>query len=255
MEITVEERKEKILEMLNKRGKVRVNELSRIFNVSEVTIRLDLSDLEESGLLSRVYGGAISSYKTYVNMSFKQRATANEFEKKAIALNVIQMIKENDTIMMNSGTTTLFVYMAFPKSMHLTVVTNSVAIAQEASGNDNHKIILLGGSVNTDYQFTWGEDTLNQLSAYHADKSILSVDGVSISAGLTTYYHQERVITQQMIAGSNLSIIAADYFKIGRAAFSNITSADKADYIITNKTAPQEEIQNLIEIGIKVLTV
>ena len=58
-----------------------------------------------------------------------------------------------------------------------------------------------------------------------------------------------------MIAGSNLSILAADYFKIGRAAFSIITSADKADYIITNKTAPQEEIQNLIEIGIKVLTV
>ncbi|MDD4543128.1 MAG: DeoR family transcriptional regulator, partial [Clostridia bacterium] len=102
MEITVEERKEKILEMLNKRGKVRVNELSHIFNVSEVTIRLDLSDLEESGLLSRVYGGAISSYKNYVNMSFKQRVTANEFEKKAIALNVIQMIKDNDTIMMNS---------------------------------------------------------------------------------------------------------------------------------------------------------
>ena len=80
MEITLK-KKRKILEMLNKRGKVRVNELSRIFNVSEVTIRLDLSDLERKRPSIQVYGGAISSYKTYVNMSFKQRATANEFEK------------------------------------------------------------------------------------------------------------------------------------------------------------------------------
>ena len=77
MEITIEERKEKILDILNRKGKVRVNELSRLFDVSEVTIRLDLSDLEESGLLSRVYGGAVSSYKNYYNMSFKQRSIAN----------------------------------------------------------------------------------------------------------------------------------------------------------------------------------
>ncbi|MFA5341268.1 MAG: DeoR/GlpR family DNA-binding transcription regulator [Clostridia bacterium] len=255
MEITVEERKEKILDMLSRNGKVKVNELSRIFNVSEVTIRLDLSDLEENGLLSRVYGGAVSSYKNYYNMSFKQRAVENENEKKLIASKAAQMIKENDTIMMNSGTTTLFVYRAFSKTMHLTIITNSVAIAQEASGNDNHKIILLGGSVNTDYQFTWGDDTLNQLSAYHADKSVLSVDGVNISSGLTTYYNQEREITLQMITASNQSIITADYSKIGRTALSKITSADKADYIVTNVNALREEIQELMDNGLKIFAV
>ena len=143
MEIAVEERKEKILDMLNRDGKVKVNELSRLFDVSEVTIRLDLSDLEENGLLSRVYGGAVSSYKNYYNMSFKQRVIANGNEKKLIAAKAAQMVMENDTLMMNSGTTTLFTYMALSKSMHLTIITNSVAIAQEASGNGNHKIPII----------------------------------------------------------------------------------------------------------------
>ncbi|HHT94839.1 MAG TPA: DeoR/GlpR family DNA-binding transcription regulator [Clostridia bacterium] len=252
MEVTVEERKEKILDMLNRDGRVKVNELSKLFDVSEVTIRLDLSDLEESGLLSRVYGGAVSSYKSYYNMSFKQRSAANSNEKKAIASRVSQMVAENDTLMMNSGTTTLITYMALPKNMHLTVITNSVAIAQEASGNDNHKILLLGGNVNTDYQFTWGEDSLNQLSAYHADKAILSVDGISVKSGLTTYYHQERHITSQMISNSDIAIVTADYTKIGRAALSKITFADRADCIITNLNASAEEIRMLSGKGIKV---
>lgn len=255
MEITIEERKEKILDMLNRKGKVKVNELSRLFDVSEVTIRLDLSDLEENGLLSRVYGGAVSSYKNYYNMSFKQRSIANSSEKKSIALRAAKIVMENDTLMMNSGTTTLFVYMSLPKNMHLTIVTNSVAIAQEASGNDNHKILLLGGTVNTDYQFTWGEDSLSQLSGYHADKAILSVDGVSMKSGLTTYYHQERKITSQMITNSNLTVITADYTKIGRTALSKITSADRADCIITNLSAPKEEMQILSDNSIKVLLV
>ncbi|OQB52284.1 MAG: HTH-type transcriptional repressor GlcR [Firmicutes bacterium ADurb.Bin146] len=255
MEIAVEERKEKILDMLNRDGKVKVNELSRLFDVSEVTIRLDLSDLEENGLLSRVYGGAVSSYKNYYNMSFKQRVIANGNEKKLIAAKAAQMVMENDTLMMNSGTTTLFTYMALSKSMHLTIITNSVAIAQEASGNGNHKILLLGGTVNTDYQFTWGDDTISQLSSYHTDKSILSVDGVSMDSGMTTYYHQERKIASGMIDNSNLTIITADYTKIGRAALSKISSACRPDYLVTNTNAPKEEIDGLIELGIKVLLV
>ena len=83
------ERKQKILEILNRDGKVRVNELSALFDISDVTIRMDLADLEAKGLLSRVHGGAVSSYKTYYNMDMQQRLTANQTHKQAIATKIV----------------------------------------------------------------------------------------------------------------------------------------------------------------------
>ena len=79
------ERKQKILELLNKNGRVKVNDLSSLFEISDVTIRMDLADLEAKGLLSRVHGGAVSSYKSYYNMNMQQRLSANQDQKQAIA--------------------------------------------------------------------------------------------------------------------------------------------------------------------------
>lgn len=80
----IHERKQKILELITNEGKVRVNELSELFGISDVTIRMDLADLEQKGMLSRIHGGAVSSYKPYYNMSLAQRASANEAEKKPL---------------------------------------------------------------------------------------------------------------------------------------------------------------------------
>jgi len=255
MEIDIEERKKKILEKLHKEGKVKVTELSQLFNVSEVTIRIDLSDLEEKGLLSRVHGGAVSSYRTYYNMNLNQRSSTNETEKKAIAEYIAGMVGDNETIMMNSGTTTLFTLRALMMRKNLNIVTNSIAIALEAAGCSNFNVILLGGLVNTKYQFTFGEDTLNQLSAYHADKLIMSVDGVTFETGLSTYYNLEAQICRQMLKQANTSIVAADYTKIGRTAFTQIAAVNAVDHIITNKNAPKSEIDNLMSENVSIMLV
>ena len=141
------ERKQKILEILNRDGKVRVNELSSLFEISDVTIRMDLADLEAKGLLSRVHGGAVSSYKTYYNMDMQQRLSANQPQKQDIAAKIIDMIDENDTIMLNAGTTTLTLFRMLPSKINLCIVTNSIAIALEAGPNPNFNVVLLGGSL------------------------------------------------------------------------------------------------------------
>ncbi|MBR6729205.1 MAG: DeoR/GlpR transcriptional regulator [Clostridia bacterium] len=240
MEIHIDERKEKILALLNREGKVKVSELSRLFNISEVTIRMDLADLEQKGLLSRVHGGAVSSYRPYYNMSWSQRSSANEAEKKAIAAYIQGMVRDSDTIMMNAGTTTLFVLRMLSQYKDIKIVTNSIAIALEASNNSNFHVVLLGGSVNTKYQFTYGTDALRQLSAYHADKLILSVDGLDAEAGLTTYYHQEAEICRTMLQRADVRVVAADYTKMGRVAFAGIASLDAVDDIITNNKIDAE---------------
>ena len=155
------------------------------------------------------------------------------------------MVSDNETVMMNAGTTTLFALRALMLHKNLNIVTNSIAIALEASGGTDFNVILLGGAVNTKYQFVYGDDALDQLSRYHADKLILSVDGVSSEAGLSTYYQQEAEICRRMIRLANTAIVGADYTKIGRTAFTKLAEIDTVDYIVTNSKAPRYEQESL----------
>jgi DeoR/GlpR family transcriptional regulator of sugar metabolism len=166
----IEKRKQKIMELIKNNGSVKVTELSQLFDVSEVTVRNYLADMESKGLLSRIHGGALSSYKPYYSMNMTQRLETNQSEKVLIAQKIAEMIEPNDTIMLNAGTTTLLAFRHLPDDFNLNIVTNSISIALEASDNPNFNVILIGGSVNTKYQFTFGTDAVQQLRKYHADK-------------------------------------------------------------------------------------
>lgn len=232
--MSLNERKKKILELLEKNGSVKVTELSKMFDISEVTVRNYLADMESKGLLSRVHGGALSSYKPYYSMNLSQRLETNQTAKKKIAEAVAKIVEPNDTIMLNSGTTTLLVFRSLPTDYNLNIVTNSIAIALEAADNPNFNVILVGGSVNTKYQFTFGTDAVKQLKNYHADKLILSVDGIDCMSGFTTYYDKESDIDRTMIEQSEFCIVAADTSKFERTAFASISTPDVADVIVTN---------------------
>ncbi|MBR6703824.1 MAG: DeoR/GlpR transcriptional regulator [Lachnospiraceae bacterium] len=250
------ERRQKIAEYINERSKMKVGELARLLEVSEVTIRADLADLEAKGLLSRVHGGAVSSYKTYYNMDMQQRLAANRESKERIAEKVAEMIEDHDTVMLNSGTTTLTILRRIPAGLTLNIVTNSIAIALEAAGNPNYNVILLGGSVNARYQFVYGDTAAAQLKGYHADKLILSVDGISAESGFTTYYDKEAELDRLMLAGAATRIVAADSGKLGRTAFAHIAPLQAADYIVTNAgSAAEEDLAELQETVSRLITV
>lgn len=251
--MTAEQRKQRILDLLKENDSVRVTNLSRQFGVSEVTIRTDLEDMEKKGLLSRVHGGAVSSYKPYYSMNLNQRLETNQKAKVAIAERVAELIQPNDTVMLNAGTTTLLVFRKFPANYNLSIVTNSISIALEASGNPNYNVILVGGSVNTKYQFTYGNDAVKQLEKYHADKLILSVDGIDVHQGFTTYYNKEATVAMAMIKQSDCCIVAADRSKFGHSAFAKISDLPVADYIVTNDQLNSELADSLKENGVTVL--
>lgn len=242
-----DERKQEILDLLKKHGTVRVSELSQLFNVSEVTVRNYLTDMESKGLLSRTHGGAISSYKPYCSMNFNQRLEINNIQKDAIAKRVAEMIEPNDTIMLNAGTTTLLAFRHLPSDYNLNIVTNSISIALEASLNPNYNVVLIGGSVNSKYQFSFGDDAISQLKKYHADKLILSVDGIDFNNGFSTYYNEESAIDKVMINLSDVCIVVADQSKFRRNAFVKIDDIGVADYIITSCEVEKEEEALLFE--------
>ena len=232
--LTVAERRNAIIELLNESGRVKVNNLSEQFGVTGVAIRSDLAELEKKGLLTRVHGGAITSYKSYYDMSFVQRSNTNAPEKKAIARAISSMIHNNDTIMMNAGTTPLFVMRELGDKV-VTIVTNSIALALEGSKKPNLKILLLGGNVDASYQFTYGLSALRELDRYTADVLVLSVDGVDVEKGITTFYHEEAELCKKMIKNAKQTVVAADFSKIDRVAFAEVDSIMAIDKIVTNK--------------------
>ena len=254
-ELNAEDRKKRIMDLLNREGKVKVVDLSRMFGISEVTIRNNLSELEAAGMLERIHGGAIITHHAYYNMSLKDRMRTNEEEKRRIAVKVVSMIAEGDTVMINSGTTTLIAAQKLKDIKNLTIVTNSVSIAQEIGHLKNIHVILLGGNFDPQYQYTFGDDALHQLKKYKADKLILAADGISSEDGITTYHHLETELNRQMIARVNKTFIVADYTKIGRASFSCIDAIDNVDTLITDNKANQDEINAIREKGVEVILV
>lgn len=240
-DLVIEERRGEIIEMIKKRGRVRVSELSKKYNVSEVTIRTDLESLEKEGLLSRVHGGAVSLDKSYYKMNLVQRVRTHQAEKTAIAKQIASMVENDDTVMVNAGTTTLYVVRELRNLQNITIVTNSIPAALEAGQYGNINTILLGGEVNAHYQFIYGGDTLRRLSEYHADKAILSVDGICAENGISTYYNQEAEICRKMMEQSENTILAADFSKIGRTTLTQIAPLCEGITVVTNENAPENE--------------
>ena len=248
-------RRQKIIEMLDREGMVRVTDLSRNFKASEVTIRSDLTELERLGLLERVPGGALQTLKTYYNMDFQQRKEQHSQEKMAIASMMTSLIQDGETLLINSGTTTYYAALELRKLKNLKIVTNSFSVATELGTNPTFQIILLGGNFNSQYLFTYGDDAVAQLRKYKADKLLLSLDGVNVSTGLTTYHAEETEVIRLMIERSRSTIIVADHSKIGRESFSYLGSIDQIDYLVTNVDADEQVLREIAKSGIEIVTV
>lgn len=248
----IDKRRKKIVELLEKQGKVRVSDLSRFFHISEVTIRNDLTELENAGLLDRVHGGAVNTNRAYYTMEFSERAAQYVPEKQRIARAAAAAVHPGDTVMINSGTTTYYIAKELKGMKGLTVVTNSLAVAQELTSQAAINVILLGGNYNPQYRFTYGEDALQQLRRYRTDKLLLSADGVDSSCGLTTHHYQEADVSRTMLERVNQTIVVADYSKIGRENFTHIAPITCIDRLITNEVADEEELALLREQGVEV---
>lgn len=247
-----ENRREEIIELIQSQGKVKVSELSEKYNISEVSIRKDLEALEAQGHLSRIHGGAVGMNKLYLNMDLTERYKTNAQSKREVAELAAKFVDDNDTIMMNAGTTLTYVLRALRGKKNISIVTNSVQNATEAALYPAFNVILLGGELDSKYQFTYGQDAIHQLENYHATKCMLSVDGITAESGLTLYYSNEAELARKMIECSDMAIVVADSSKIGKNVFARITDVSKTNLLVTNKSDNLAELTKLRKLGVKI---
>lgn len=247
-----EERQQKIIEMLNEKSSLRVAELADIFNISESTIRRDLQDMEEKGMLTRTHGGAVGINRTSFEPSFKEKETEKHDEKNSIGIIAASMIEDGDTIILDSGTTTLEIAKHI-EAEDITVITNSIDIASELSNKDNIELIVAGGSLRQNTRAMVGHITESVLKNFRVDKAFIGANGISMEEGITTPNFNEAQTKKAMINVANKVIIVADSTKFNKVCFSVICPLRAVSAIITSSDLDENIIKEYEDSGVEIL--
>lgn len=248
--LKIDVRRNQILETLRADGKVLVSQLSRELGATSVTIRSDLEALEQAGQLVRIQGGAIPAVRPTARQ--EQGIISRMEEKKAIAQAVAAMIRDGDTLIINSGTTTQLVAEALKHHRSLNIVTDSFAVCTALGQIPTFRVLLLGGEVNAQYGFTFGGDAAEQLRRYRADWVLLSVEGVSAQGGLTTYHAEEAALNRLMIEQGKRTVVVADHTKVGRPGFTRICDVGAGMHLVTDGKADADALHALERTGMEV---
>lgn len=250
-----EERRRAILELINREGRVLVNELATTFNTSQVTIRKDLEILHADGLLHRTHGGALPSREgALADPTLREKEKLHRKEKLRIAEAAASMVSEGQVVILDSGTTTTAIARALRSFHNLTVVTNAVNIVSELSGT-NVEVIVTGGALRKNSFSLVGpiaEETLRRLSA---DILFLGVDGFDVSYGLSTPNLLEAKVNRIMVEVSKTTVAVCDSSKFGRRSLALIAPPIGMQHVITDHGISKSDLKALRKAGINVALV
>ncbi|MBP1993684.1 DeoR/GlpR family DNA-binding transcription regulator [Paenibacillus eucommiae] len=252
--LSASKRREEIFELIHKEKQVRVSDLKDIFSTSGVTIRSDLIYLENKGLIERNFG-TVSLKENQLKDVFDESHIKNLTEKKKIGDYAVNLVAENESIMIYTGSTSLQIAKGLKDHKNLIVVTNSIITAYELGKNPYIKTIMLGGYYNPDTNAVFGYHAIQQLSDYKLDKLFLSVDGISGSGGVTSEHPYETEICRAMINNAAQVIVTADFSKVGVSRFIQIADLSEIDMLITDDKAPVDELKKIEELSVKVVAV
>jgi len=248
------ERQLEIMNLIHNNRTVRNDELSKILNVSMNTIRRDLSLLEEKGVLKRTHSGAVLvEAEEYVKSVHVRK---NEFvnEKDAIGKLAAKLIDDNDSIIIDAGTTTQHMIKYLTEFYRLTVLTNSLDIADELSLNKKITTILSGGILRETSRSMYGLPAEQFFSQYHANKLFMSVGGISIEENMITNPNiHETETKRKMVQAVDTVILLADHQKLKIKSFCPICKLDLVHKLITGVGAEEAEISALKDMGIEVI--
>lgn len=227
--------------MLNEQKSVRVTELSKLFSVTEETIRRDMEKLEKENKLSRIHGGALAKNATeHREIPHFEREITNIDEKKEIALLAASYINEDDTVILDASSTAL--YMAkILENMPVTVLTNSINVALELSVKQNITVISTGGTLLSKSLSFTGPLAETSLSNYHVNKAFISCHSFHADYGISDSNELQARIKKKMIERAEKTYIMVDNTKIGRKSFSYIDNVKVIDYVITDEKVSEDE--------------
>ena len=248
-----EKRHEIIMEELIKHGSVFVSDLVKLLDVSAVTIRKDLTELEKSDKLYRSHGKAVLINPYINNRSVNEKEKLATDEKHAIGREAARLITLNDSICIASGTTVHALARNIVPIHKLTVVSASLPVSNILSEHENIDIVQLGGQLRHSSLSVVGEYASRILDQCSFSKLYLGVDGVDLEFGITTTEMREAALNQKMMAAAQKTIVLADSSKFGRRGFAKIADMDAVDIIITDAGISPKVVKKIEDLGIELI--
>ncbi len=237
-----EERKRFIVQKLKATEQVEVVDIVDAFQVSAITARRDLIQLEKEGLLVRKHGGAIQLQPQNKKklFSFDEKALINSERKEHIAKLAMRQIQESDVIFIDSGSTLFYLTAHLKEFNNLTVITNSLPVASELLGHPNIRVNLVGGEIDHERKAVFGLVAQHTLEHYHANKAFIGADGVSLQRGLTTYDEKEAAISRKIAASADEVYLLCDSSKIEKNSFVKFAPLSILKALITDNELPAD---------------
>lgn len=234
-------RQESILGFLELDGRVSVAELALTLQVSEVTVRKDLQDLEEMSCLKRVHGGAVTSHRVKYNLSLSDKVGRQASGKALMAAVAVDLISDGDSIILDAGTSTLALARLLPGRLRgLTIITNSLPIVVELGPIADFEVIALGGTVRTHSLALIGPLTVASLSRLHADRVFIGATGIGLRHGISTPNIVESETKAAMMRAGTERIVLADHTKLGNVSLAPFASWREIDLLVTDRPLPSE---------------
>jgi DeoR family transcriptional regulator of aga operon len=249
------ERHVRIRKLVEKMGRATVPELSKKFDVSEVTIRRDLEELDGQGWLHRTHGGAVRAERAVKEPPIMQRVNAQQAEKRCIGAAAAGLIGDNETIFLGSGTTVLEIARHIDDTLHLTVITNSHPIVNELAARPQVELVVIGGMLRKSELSMVGHIAEQAVREFRADRVFMGMRAIDVRHGFANDYLPEIMTDRAILNIASQVIVVADHTKFGKVSSMLVAPVTAADLIITDMLTPPEIIAELRDLGIKLMQV
>jgi DeoR/GlpR family transcriptional regulator of sugar metabolism len=228
------QRRRKILELLEEEGSARVSAISRLFGVSEPTVRQDLEHLETEGLIIREHGGAFLKSVPQQVKNLLLQHKENMDKKVRIGRRAAELVHDEDSIILDSGSTVTEVARNLGSKKHLRIITNALNIALLLGTEYSFEILVTGGEFKAPTLSLTGERAAAFFDRIHVQKTLLAVGGISLDAGISYPGFADIAVKKAMIEAASEVILVADSTKIGKVAFATLGPVDVAQYLVTD---------------------
>lgn len=234
------ERRQQISTLVRERGSVQVAPLAERFGVSMQTIRKDLRFLETRGVMERSYGGGIRADAVNVTTepALEVKRSSHASEKARIGKLAAGLVSPGESIVLDSGTTTLQIARFLPDDEDITVLTNDIDILSVLAAKERLNVVMLGGMLRRRNRAFYGGQTVASLENLRVDKLFLGVDGFDVECGITTHYEPEALLNRKMVEAAREVIAVTDASKFGRICLHRIVAVDDIDALVTDGPVP-----------------
>ena len=251
--MTLSERHKYILDQLEKKGFVRVNDISEQLGVSGATIRKDLRILESQHLLYRNHGSASLMTPKVVDLPVQEKSKINSEQKLKIVRMADSLIEEYDSLILTSGSTIEALALNITPRGRMNVVTPSIRVGVYLSDKENIDVMMLGGRLVVKSLSVRDSYTQDGLKYVNCSKMFCSCDGLDVEAGVTTAFVEEARITNAMMDAASKVILLVDSSKIGKSGYGKICDLSRIDVLITDAGIPQSVKERIEEEGVQVI--